>query len=558
MATIHQLPPEIVAKIAAGEVIERPAFAVKELIENALDAEATEVQIFIEDAGLKKIQINDNGKGMSKEDLEICWKPHTTSKLTENNNLIGIRSFGFRGEALASLAAVSTLTIKSRREHDTTGHQVEIENGKMLKSIPAGMPHGTTVIAEHLFASIPARKKFLKSTQTEFRHIVEVISHFAIAYPTVIFLLKHNNRTVLDFSHNRNQTQRIEHIVGKETFSFFLPFKNNDSHISLSGYIAKPQMHSSTQSRQILFVNNRKVTDRLISLAVKEAFGTMLESNTYPLFILFLQLPYEMVDINVHPRKEQLAFFNNQSLFQIIKETALETLQKNNLTFQNLSWKRAGFGTTQSFAGKLLKQTVLDKEDFQIKSDTPLIQINHLYILSQTKEGIVLTDQHAAHERILFEKLLKEFINRKRKRQTFQLTNPVILQFTTTENILFNQRKKMFKKLGFVIADSQKKLPIITHVPYLFQDRDPQEFIKQLLETIEEDVPLKEVDKISEEMIAFLACRASVKAGDELNESEMKKILENLAQTPHNATCPHGRPTQILLSIRKVNALFKR
>lgn len=569
MQKIHKLSPETIAKIAAGEVIERPSFVVKELIENAIDAHATEISLSIEDAGLQKIQITDNGEGMSQEDVEECWKPHTTSKLTESDTLVGIKSFGFRGEALASLAVVSTLTIKSRTDGEDIGTQIEIKDGKMIKSIPVGMPRGTTVIAENLFSHIPARKKFLKSTQTEFRHIVEVVNYFALAYPDIRLFLQHNHKIVLDFPQYDTFKERVTAIVGNNTSSLLLPLQNQDSYLSIKGYIAKPQLTLSTQSRQILFINKRKVTDKLISLAIKEAFGTMLEANVYPYFILFLDFPYEMVDVNVHPRKEQVVFLNNQDIFQKVKEIVHETLQANNITFQNISWKRMGAGTTNSFAGKLLKQTVLEKEKFHVAPHSPFIQIMKLYIFSQTKKGIMLTDQHAAHERILFEKLKKEFIKQKRKNKSFQLKEPLVLHLSAPEHLLLKEYKKIFQKLGFNFYFSSKHskskkintgntLVIVTHVPFLFQDREPEELIKQFLENIEQDIPLRTIDRVSEEMLAFLACRSAVKAGDSLTEAQMKQIIRDLEKTENNATCPHGRPTQMSLSLDELHHLFKR
>ncbi|HEX7042231.1 MAG TPA: DNA mismatch repair endonuclease MutL [Patescibacteria group bacterium] len=559
MGKIHQLTPEIVAKIAAGEVIERPSYAVKELIENSIDAQSSDIQIFIEDSGLKKIQIIDNGEGMSKEDLLKCFMPHTTSKLSEKDSLIGIKSMGFRGEALSSLSAISDLTIKSRTKESPTGEEIEIKNSKLTKSAPCGMAKGTIVIAQNLFAQIPARKKFLKSNSTEFRHIVEVINHFALAYPKIRFILKHNNRVVIDFPSSMTRKERITNILGKNNFHFFLPIKESVSHLSFSGYIAKPQFHSSTQSRQILFVNNRRVTDKLISLSVKEAFGNMLESTSYPLFILFLQVPFEMVDVNVHPRKENVVFFNNQFIFQTLKEKVIELLQDNNITFQNLSWKREGFGTTNTFASNMLRKNVLDKESLIPRPQSPISQIRNLYIFSESKNNIVLTDQHAAHERILFEKLKKEFLKQKKLKKSYQLKDPFVLNLSQNEKLLLSEYQKLFKKLGYVIySTSKNSKTVITHIPFIFQDRNPQELVKDLLENLEEDRPLKKIDKVSEEMLSFLACRAAVKAGDTLNEIQMRKILEDLDKTESNITCPHGRPTQIVMSLKDLDKLFKR
>ena len=558
MSKIHQLSDELVAKIAAGEVVEKPAYAVKELIENALDAKANEIGIFLEEGGLKKIQVTDNGEGMSKDDLELSWKPHTTSKINEKSSLHAIKSFGFRGEALASLAAVSQLTIRSKTKKDTVGHEITIQDAKVVKSIPVGMPFGTTITAENLFSHIPARKKFLRNRATELRHSIDIIHHFAISNPKVRFSLKHNNKTLSIFPATASSADRVHTIMGTTTFSLLLPIKVQDSYVSISGFIGKPQLSSSTQSKQILFINKRKVTNKIISLAVKEAFGTMLESTMYPIFVLFLDVPFEMVDVNIHPRKEQIDLLNNKIIFQTIKDAVMQLLAENNITFQNLSWKRTGVGMTTSFAGRLFKETVLDKDTLHLTPNSSFFQFNKVYIVASAKQSLLLIDQHAAHERILFEKLSNEFLKQKKKQKKVQLKTPVVLHFSLSENKLLQQHRYLLEKIGYTIVFPKNNTSVITHMPFLFQDRVPQEMLGSLLQDLEENISLKKIDKISEEMLAFLACRAAVKAGDFLTESEMKNIVEELEITKNNATCPHGRPTQIMLPISDINSLFKR
>ncbi len=555
MGKILQLPPHLVARIAAGEVIERPSFAVKELIENAIDAGADEISVVIENAGLKKIQVADTGEGMDSIDLQESIKPHTTSKII-NENLIGIKTLGFRGEALASLAAVSTLTIKSRQAANLTGTEVVAKDGRILHVLPTGCPVGTIVIAENLFSHIPARKKFLKTPQTEFRHISDVVMRFAISFPTIQFTLVHNNKTVFSFPKSEKIEHRIKHLVGEDIFSLCIPIQTVDSHISLNGFVVKPQMHAFSHSKQFLFINNRQVSDKLISLAVKESYGTMLEPTTYPIFVLFITLPPEMVDVNVHPRKEQIQFFNNTLVFSFVKTAITQTLQENNITFQNLSWKRSGVGTTNSYAAKLLKETVLNKEGLFLTNNKKLLQIFNLYIISQNEQGLLIFDQHAAHERSLFEKLLKEFKKQRKTQAMYALKNKLVLNFSNSDQIIISEHKKLFKKIGFTF--SGKTNNILTHVPLLLKDRNPQEIIKNIIHYLEQDIPIPSIDTISIDMLAFLACRSAVKAGDTLEEKQMRKIIESLEKTPNNATCPHGRPTRVFYSLEEINKNFKR
>lgn len=553
MKKIHKLPLHIVSKIAAGEVIERPAYALKELIENAIDANANKIHITIEEAGLKKIQISDNGEGMSGEDLQEAWKPHTTSKISEDHPLIGIRTFGFRGEALASIGAVSTLSIKSRTKENKTGAEIEIKEGKCISYLPTGMPQGTIVTIGNLFSNVPARKKFLKSLQTELRHSIDTIVSFAIAYPQVSFTVTHNKKTLMNLPQADNRILRIQSLLAKDNYYLFIPVKHVDSHIKIFGFIAKPQLFTSSSAKQFLYINNRKVTDKAVALAVKEAYGTMLEPTSYPIFVLFIEMPFEMVDVNVHPRKEQVSFTNTKAIFQEVKESILEVLEENNVTFQNLSWKRNGVGTTNSYAGKLLRETIAKNEEIVINKDVPLTQLHKLYILSQNNNGITLVDQHAAHERIIFEKMRKEFIKQKNKQKNIKLTTPLTLTVSMSQLLLLEEYRDVLRTLGFTIENTT-----VTHIPFFLQDRNPKELLENIFENLEQDLPLKEIDTTSEEMMAFLACRTAVKAGDILEEKHMQQIIDGLVDTPYNETCPHGRPTRIFLSFKEINHLFKR
>jgi DNA mismatch repair protein MutL len=553
MKTIHTLSPLVVSKIAAGEVIERPSYAIKELIENALDANATEIKIYLEEAGLQTLQVIDNGKGMSPEDVEDSWKPHTTSKITHEDELHNIRSFGFRGEALSSLAAVSTLTIQSRTKKNQTGCSVVIDNGVLKRTSVIGMSEGTIIKAEGLFERMPARKKFLKSVQTELRLSIDVVNHYAMAYPAVLFTLIHGKKTILSYPATDDVSERVEQVIGSDMFSFFIPIKKDETYISVRGFIAKPQAHASNLTRQYLFVNTRKVTDKLVSAAVKEAYGTMLESASYPIFVLFVTVPYELVDINVHPRKEQVSFADSRFMFQTMKQVVGDVLEEHNLTFQNLSWKKTGAGTASSVAGKLLKDTVLSKEAFVVDSRSSIFQFHKLYIVVSTKQQLMVVDQHAAHERILFEKLKKDLLLQQKKRILYTLPKPLALRLTVKETIAFAEYHDVFERLGFI--QEKKKL---TKVPSLFRDRDPQEFIQYLLEEVEQKGETASIDRVSEEMIAFLACRAAVKAGDTLTEKQMRNIVNDLSNTLNNATCPHGRPTTIAMSIEELHGMFKR
>lgn len=553
MQTIHTLSPILISKIAAGEVIERPVFAIKELVENALDANATEISIHLEDAGLTLLQVSDNGVGMSIEDVRESYKVHTTSKLSHEDQLQSIGSFGFRGEALSSLGSVSTLTIQSRQRGSKTGYSVTIRKGILSNESEIGMPEGTIVKAASLFEHIPARKKFMKSAQTELRHCIDIVERYAIAHPLVQFILTHGKKTIAFFPATSEQEERIEQVLGTDITPFYIPVNAADHYITICGFIAKPQLHTRTQAKQYLFVNSRNVTDKLIATAIKESYGTMLESNTFPVFVLFITLPFELVDVNVHPRKEQVHFADGKFIFSAVKQLISATLSEHNLTYEPLLWRKTGAGAASSFAGNLLRESILESQKYSIENIQSVRQFHSLYIVVTTKQSIRIYDQHAAHERILYEKLKKEFATQKGKGTSYTLAKPILINFTRTEKSALEEYQSFFIDLGFKFNGLS-----ITHMPYLFQDRNPKELIQNILEKLESTHEMPSIDSISEEMLAFLACRAAVMAGDTLSEVTMKKIIKDLETTPNNATCPHGRPTQIAIHIDELNGLFKR
>ncbi len=563
MTKIIQLPEDIISKISAGEVIERPAYAVKELIENAIDANATIIEIHIEAAGLKKIIVQDNGEGMNKEDLKLSFLPHTTSKLRNEHELIGIRTLGFRGEALSSVAAVSTLTIRTRRHNDPGGTEVVVRNGKVESILPIGTPPGTIVTVNNLFLNVPARKKFLKSDKTEFRLITDIVTHFSLSYPLIHFVLTHNNKIILDLSKRQNLSDRIKVLLGQSLSQELLPLNFEDSMIKLIGFIGKPQSSSKQNQKQFLFINNRHVTDRMISLSVREAFGTLLPASSTPIFILYLELPPEIVDVNVHPRKEQVAFINAKQIFDGVKQAVTQVLQENNLTFNLAKFKFESsekIGETTSIAGKYIKESVLPwnrNEAILFKPTNKLLQIHQTYILLETKEGLVLIDQHAAHERILFEEFMHSFEVNKKSKTSFEFPKPLTLSLSLKETQLMEEYIPYFENSGFSIEHFQGSNFVVRNAPIIFRGRNIEKIIRDMLSDLEIEA-IKSIDIRSQRMLTFLSCRAAVKKGDVLTSKQMKDIIKKLEVTSNNATCPHGRPTRIQISIDEIDKLFKR
>lgn len=566
MRTIHQLPQIVISKIAAGEVIERPVYAVKELVENSLDAGADSIAISVEESGLQRIMVVDNGEGMSAEDLKECFKPHTTSKLDSADGLSHVQTLGFRGEALASIAAISRMTIASRQKNDTSGASVVLLEGRVEKTAPVGMPVGTSVTVENLFHAVPARKKFLKSLRTEFRHIIDTVMHFAFANPSVHFILTHNGKTILDVPKTDDVLSRVHALLGKDIFASLIPIEFEESYVKMTGFLAKPQITTKTPHKQFLFINKRKVHDKGISLEIKNAYGTLIDKQSYPVCIVFFEMPFETVDVNVHPRKEEVRFADSQGLLQMIEQAVTKTLAEHNLTFHTTAWEKAvflgdsdarAFKSTASYAGKLLKEQKLPWNLDQIKKDAPIVQLHNLYLVTETADGFALIDQHAAHERIMYEQFTDAFTAQKEADHAMHLPKPYVLELSLSESEILEEYMEVLEQAGFAIEHFKGKSYIITAVPQLLHDRDYKTLLIELFEGFVEGRG-KSIDSISQKMLAYLACHAAVRAGDALTEKQAKDLIQQLEKTPNNATCPHGRPTKIVMDIAMMNKLFKR
>lgn len=564
MAKINQLPEEVIALIAAGEVIERPSYAVKELVENSIDAGADSILVSIEDSGLRKIVVSDNGEGMDREDLEIAYMPHTTSKISTEDHLSHIATLGFRGEALSSIAAISQMSIKSRTQNSASGILLENKKGSLLQIKPIGSPVGTTVTINNLFFPVPARKKFLKSSQTEFRHISDIVSSFAMSYPTIHFKFSHNEKNIFDLPNNQSLLERARSILGEGVAANFLPIIYEEGYIKIEGFVSNPQYASKQNQKQYIFVNKRLVQDKMISLAVKESFGTLLPQSATPIFILSITLPFEMVDVNVHPRKEQVSFLNARILFDNIKLAVIQALTENNLTFnlsgfaENRSGKK---GETSSLSADILKSTVLPwnrKEVEGLTGEDEIIQIHSTYLLTSTKNGLVLIDQHGAHERILYEKFVSEFENQKSKKESYHLEKPITIELSLNDAQVLKEYKDIFAQMEFGIEHFQANTYLVRFIPVVFKGRNISKIINDMISDLASHEGIQSIDVATKRMLAFLSCRAAVKAGDVLSVAKQRAIIKDLQKAKNNTTCPHGRPTKQILPLGEINKWFRR
>lgn len=552
MRTIHLLSAEIVALIAAGEVIERPSFAVKELIDNAIDAGASQIFVDLKDAGLSSIVVDDNGQGMSPEDVQVAWKLHTTSKIKNADELRKVTSLGFRGEALASIAATCTLTIRSKKVTAPLGYEICVQNQKVIKEGNVGMPSGTRIIVEDFFATVPARQKFLKKPTTELRTIIDMVSGFVIAHPMVRFVLKNNGKSVIEFPTALSFKERLSDFLQEEAFSQYIPVKIQESYVTVEGYIGHPSQAMSTNSHQYSVVNHRRIVNSFIAEAVRDAVRELLPEKQYLPFFLYLTIPPELIDVNVHPRKELVEFVSASTVYSAIQEAIHQALLSNDLTFQStLSGLKASGPLTTSIAGKFLKSSVLKEQAFT-KDVTHLTQYHLTYIIGESLEGIFFVDQHAAHERILYEKFLHTFLMERKKNKTVPMQ--VSMHFSKSQQLIIEEYRVKLSELGFTFNSNY----MLTTAPALFSDREVLPIIEELLSDLAKDQTVHATDSLTHSMLTYLACRSAVKAGDALTMSEMKKILKELEASPNKFTCPHGRPTMIQVPVSDLHKLFKR
>lgn len=560
MPRIKLLAPHIISKTAAGEVVERPASVVKELVENSLDAGASLIKIFIQNSGLDRIEVVDNGDGMDVEDVLISYKPHTTSKILDEMDLTRISSFGFRGEALSSIAAVSKLAIQSRVSTHYVGHRVDLEGGEVIRSMPAGMPVGTMIEVRDLFFNTPARKKFLKSAPSEFRNILDVVVNAALSFGHVGFTLINEDRVVLDLPRYQTIEERTAALLGDPIASQLLPFSLEDVHFKVAGYISKPQLSSIGKSHQYIFVNKRFVSNNIISAAVKDAYGSLLEPRSHPALILFLELPYELVDVNVHPRKEEVSFYDDSLIFDFVKKAVQLALDAHDLTYTTdiLGNDLENPKKALPYLFGHLKDSVDAWQVYDSTKQPEISQINNLYLVTSTKKGLAIIDQHAAHERILFEQFLDVYEKFADNGEKHTLTSPLVFDLSIQDAELLLDNVEILFKLGFDLESFGVNTFKLASVPKVLSGANTLDLINSILEDLRSGKKPSNINEKSIKTISYLACRGAIKSGEYLNPQERVDLLEKLAKTKTNYTCPHGRPVKLEITMRELEKMFKR
>lgn len=575
MGKITLLSKTIQNQIAAGEVVERPASIVKELLENSVDAGAKNITVEIEHGGIQKIRVIDDGEGMDKEDLVLSYERYATSKISSVDDLFSIHSFGFRGEAIASIASVSSFTIRTKTEHSELG--IESKNRKTLEIHPCACPKGTEMLVENLFWNVPARKKFLKSENTESREITKLIEAFALANENIGISFKKDGKFIFQLTPEEKKS-RAEKILGNSIADHFLPVQFLGQDIKLSGFCTHPNFHRSTRDKQFIFVNNRIVhADKGIQGAITQSYATLMPKGKFPAFTLFFDIHPEKVDVNVHPRKTEVRFHSPSEIFQITKGSILSALSRENseispnttpfsqknFTTQTFSLQKfstpsyqSSFQSTSrnipSFAPPLPKFSGAEEEEENLHNWTLVGQVRNSFIIREEIDGIRVIDQHAAHERVRYEKLLRNF--RAKEVNTQPLLTPAIFSVSASEKMLLLEESETLSHLGFEIQDFGGQEISVLAVPVGNSKIDIEKLFRNLLDDLDSFNPhfRENISSVSEKMLSYTACRGAKKFGDKLSPPEMEQLLKDWDQCTHKDACAHGRPVSTFYPFKEM------
>ncbi|NOX53605.1 MAG: DNA mismatch repair endonuclease MutL [Planctomycetes bacterium] len=599
MARIRRLDTEIVCKIAAGEVIERPANVVKELLENSIDALATRIDVDVAQGGSERIRVVDNGEGIHPDDLPLTVASHATSKLQSADDLFRIRTMGFRGEALASIAAVSQFRIRSRTDGFETGLELRVEFGRVMPPTPCGCSRGTLVEVRQLFGNTPVRRKFLKTTATEFGHISEQFTRVALSHPRLHLTLTHNDRTVYELPPADRLIDRLGLFFGRELAEQLIWVESESDDIRMWGYVAHPDQSKATRKGQYFFLNGRWIQDRTLQHALTEAYRGLLMVGRQPIAFLFIEMPADLVDVNVHPTKSEVRFRDSQRLYRqllsMIRTKFLSTELSSTLRMPAV----AGEGDTTADVGskgppphptppqtsRLTFQQIGQVEPVEAVEPVPqaepaepaelvepterpqpagpvgaakprAMQVLDRYIIVEGDEGVVVIDQHALHERVLYEQLRKRILSGHVESQRLLVPRPVELSAQEAATLL--DHEELLGQLGFGIQPFGTNTVLLNRYPAMLARADLDRLLRDLAEQIGRGGPKPTRRDLLDELLHMMACKAAIKAGQRLTSEEINSLLEqrHLIDDAHH--CPHGRPTALVLSRAELDRQFGR
>jgi len=622
MADIRQLSPSVINKIAAGEVIERPASVVKELMENSVDAGAERIDVSVEKGGTELIRVADNGCGIQPEQLGLAVASHATSKILDADDLFDVRSLGFRGEALASIAEVSRFLLRTRTGEEQAGAELEVVGGSVGEATPCGSPVGTIVEVRQLFHNTPVRRKFLRTTPTEMGHVTEAFTRIALAYPHVHFTLAHNDRVIHDLPPVESWRDRILAFFGSEISDALIPIQSEDGGLRLNGYVANPSVSRANNRMQYLFLNGRYIRDRSLQHALGEAYRGLLLGGRFPITFLRLELPTDAVDVNVHPTKLEVRFQDGGRIYSRLLGTLRQKFLSTDLTPRVQSESLAHAGTPGSLGGEsgighqgdaslgwakgqdtqldmkfehsgdripefkpfgnlgertagpsdprrphdveslsaYSEATAVDMDASEIAASLPDshsgMQVHNRYLITENESGILVIDQHALHERILYEQLREKVLAGTLEKQRLLVPEPVDL--TPAEAGAALGAKETLGQLGIEIEPFGGDTVLVSTYPAMLANFNPGEVVRQLVEQILSSDKKPERQDMLDEMLHMISCKAAIKAGDRLAPEEISALLEQRHLYNDTHHCPHGRPTALMFTREELDKRFKR
>ena len=591
MSFVHVLDDNTINKIAAGEVVERPASVIKELVENAIDAKADRIEVEIMAGGTSFMRVSDNGIGMSREDAEKAILRHATSKIVQVDDLQAIATLGFRGEALPSIASVSRFNLQTRQAGAELGTEIKITGGKTTEIGVAGCNLGTTIRVEDLFFNTPARKKFLKTNNTESGRINEFIIKLAISHPEIAFKLINNNKSSLATPGRGDLKETLQSLYGASVGQSLLPLEFEDEDIKLWGFVSKPSAIRSSRSWQTFIVNGRIIASRAIAKAIDNAYHALIPKSGYPLIALNIEVPQHTIDVNVHPQKTEMKFEDESRIFKAVYKAVLDAVRPKGQVGQlgqlaaqadhvqqhvekglqelyfgqsvmnfplreekpAMTWQEGTIALAQDKSVKSVQSVVDEEEKLPTAGMIPIGQVDDTYIIAQDGDSLYIVDQHAAHERVLFDR----FSAQAEHIPSQQLLVHLILDFSTHESQIIEENLELLAGLGFGLEPSGPNQFRLMEVPADVPSSQAEEFIREVLASMEE-LHRPKAAELRQAVLATTACKAAIKAGFKLNYRQMEILLQELNDTAMPYTCPHGRPTIIKFSSDELAKMFKR
>jgi len=579
---IEILPESVSQSIAAGEVVERPASVVKELMENAIDARSSEITVELKAGGLQLIRVMDNGEGMDREDVPLALQRYATSKIKKAEDLYAIRTLGFRGEALPSIAQVSKMTLRTRTHQSLSGTKLTCEGGEIKRISETGCPVGTEVEVTDLFYNIPVKRKFLKSIRSELRYALNHFVRLSLSHPRISFKLMHDGRTFHEHLKTESPLVRVEAIFGKEIYQHLQPIEFEEADIRISGFAGLPSFSKRNAEGIYLYVNQRFIKDRMVYRAILDGYRHILPSNQFPIVVLFITLAPSAVDVNVHPTKAEVKFKDPERVYQAVF-TAIRGLLEGNESrsqpeerapvggkewlFQKrayppfsgqdpLSFPRS-LTTGKTEEGFMVREGQEAQWDIEMKWPYVVLgQIQGTYILCEGEGNLIFIDQHAAHERILFEKFKKEYEGKSMKSEKLLL--PILIELSVEESYILESAAEALKMIGFEIESVGERLFSIQSIPTFIDKKDPKEMVRRILDEVSFSEKKGRAEETLHTILITLACHSAIRGNFPLKKEEMDQLVENLAAFHPASTCPHGRPIFFILPLEELKKEFKR